>query len=440
MNTNRIIGALAMLAGLAPAFVAAAGPVLPQYAHDQSVGVASCASSLCHGAVEPWAGSRVLQNEYVTWSRSDKHARAYAVLLNERSREMARRLELPVPAHRADLCLDCHAHNVPAAQRDPGFVLSDGITCEACHGAAGRWLRSHVERGARDEDNVAQGLYPVNDDVARARLCLGCHFGNQRKLVTHRLMAAGHPRMSFELDTFMQIQPAHVRQRDGVEGRPLWDGVKIWAIGQALAVQERLEILGDPQRGRAGLFPELVLFDCHACHRRMSDGSYAGQRLGTGPGVVRLNDSSLLMVLQIARRVDPAGQSRLAQQVARMHRAMASGDDALVQVRSVHAALVQLVPRISAYRFSDADVRAMLLGLIDDAEQYGDYQGAEQAMMALQSVADFMVRRGALRAAAVAPGLRRLGTLLANDESYSAAAFGKALRELRASIDPGAQR
>ena len=43
----------------------------------------------------------------------------------------------------------------------------------------------------------------------RAGLCLSCHFGNQEKFVTHRMMGAGHPRMSFELDTFTQLQPAH---------------------------------------------------------------------------------------------------------------------------------------------------------------------------------------------------------------------------------------
>jgi hypothetical protein len=55
--------------------------------------------------------------------------------------------------------------------------------------------------------------------------------------------------------------------------------------------------------------------------------------------------------------------------------------------------------------------------------------------MALQAVADFMARRGALKAAAVAPGMRRLNTLLEKDENYSAAAFAKALQELRSSLE-----
>ena len=61
---------------------------LPYQSPHQTQGTVSCASSLCHGAIETWKDSTVLQNEYVTWSRSDKHARSYAVLLNERSKEI----------------------------------------------------------------------------------------------------------------------------------------------------------------------------------------------------------------------------------------------------------------------------------------------------------------------------------------------------------------
>jgi hypothetical protein len=437
----QIPAALACL--LAAASVPAASP-LPQYSRDQSLGVASCASSLCHGAVETWKNSRVLQNEYVTWSRSDKHARAYAVLLNARSQEIARKLGLKEPAHRSGLCLDCHAHNVPAALRGERFVLSDGVTCEACHGPAERWIRSHVEPRASHAGNLANGLYPISDPVAQARLCLSCHFGNPQKLVTHRIMAAGHPRLSFELDTFTRIQPPHFEAGvDRAGSKPadmrLSDGIRRWAIGQALAAHELLDILNDPNRGRDGLFPELVLFDCHACHHSMSDPRNAGGRLGVGPGVVRLNDASLLMVRHIARSVDAEDAARLARQVSRLHRAVATGHDALAEARAVQEMIARLVPRIGGHRFSEEDLRGILLGLIDDglAGQYSDYQGAEQAVMALQAVADFMARRGMLRPASIGPAMTRLLGAVAHDEKYPTAAFGQALRELKSTIQTG---
>ena len=58
------------------------------------MGVVNCANSLCHGSVQPWKDANVLQNEYVTWSRVDKHARAYKVLFNEQSARIAKNLGL----------------------------------------------------------------------------------------------------------------------------------------------------------------------------------------------------------------------------------------------------------------------------------------------------------------------------------------------------------
>ena len=413
--------------------LACAAAPLPQHSKDKSLGVASCSNSLCHGAVETWKQSSVLQNEYVTWSRRDKHARAYTVLLNDRSKEIMKRLGLKEAAHQSPLCLDCHSHNVEAPQRGERFVLSDGVTCEACHGPAGRWIRSHVQRGAKHGDNLARGMYPTRDHVERAKLCLSCHFGNAQKFVTHKMMAAGHPRMSFELDTFTQIQPPHYRFDSG----EVWDGVRIWALGQALGAHEILDILNDPKRGRDGLFPELVLFDCHACHHPMADKRDAGRRLGVGPGTIRLNDSSLLMVRQIARRVTGEGDAQFAQQVQRFHRAVASGTDALQQARALQQTIAQLVPRIGGYTFSEKDLHAILVGLIDDGlnGEYSDYQGAEQAAMALQSVADFMRKRNLLSAPAVGPSMNKLLAAVVNDEKYRPAVFQQALRDLKASLD-----
>ena len=131
---------------------------------------------------------------------------------------------------------------------------------------------------------MTNGLYPTNEPVAQARLCLSCHFGNKDKFVTHRMMGAGHPRMSFELETFSQTQPPHfVIDADWEQRKGSWDGVRVWAIGQALAASELLDVLLDPKRSRDGLFPELVVFDCHACHHPMSDMRWT-PRTGPQPG------------------------------------------------------------------------------------------------------------------------------------------------------------
>ncbi len=148
----------------------AAQDIVSGLSDDIHLGVASCAGSTCHGSVEPWKMSNVLQNEYVTWQREDKHAKAYEVLLNDRSKRIARNLGLP-DAHTAEVCLDCHADNVPVDKRGTTFQISDGVGCEACHGGSVRWIGVHLS-GRGHELNVAAGMYPTVDPVERAKLCL----------------------------------------------------------------------------------------------------------------------------------------------------------------------------------------------------------------------------------------------------------------------------
>jgi hypothetical protein len=406
---------------------------LPYRAKGEHVGVVNCANSLCHGSVSSWKDSNILQNEYVTWSRVDKHAtRAFQVLLNERSQRIARNLGLKEPAHRAKLCLDCHAHNPPPQARGERFKVEDGVSCEACHGPAEGWIKSHVAPKATHGENVERGLYPLDQPVAQAKLCLSCHFGNRDKFVTHRMMGAGHPRMSFELDTFSQTQPPHfVPDADWVERKGEWDTVRVWAVGQALAAAELLDVLLDPKRSRDGLFPELVVFDCHACHHPMSDIRWS-PRTHSSPGRIRLNDANLLMLGQIVRRVVPPEEANgFAQRVTELHRAVAGdGGDPLEAARALRANVDALVPKLAAQRFGAGDLRAMVMGLVDDGlgGQYRDYAGAEQATMAVGSLLAFLGRRGELpnvRAANAA--LDRLHDTVKDDEKFRPERFRDAL-------------
>jgi hypothetical protein len=392
--------------------------------------------------VSQWKDSPILQNEYVTWSRVDKHAtRAFQVLSNERSRRIATNLGLKQPATEAKVCVDCHGHAPPAAARGERFKHQDGIQCEACHGPAEGWIQSHVASGATHRDNVAKGMYPTSDPVALARLCLSCHFGNADKFVTHRMMGAGHPRMSFELDTFAQTQPPHfVPDEDWRKRKGDWDPVRLWAIGQALAAREVLDLLLDPKRSRDGLFPELVVFDCHACHHAMSDLRWS-PRTGTSPGRIRLNDGHFLMLRQVARVTLPEGEARaFEERMAGLHRAVAGdGGDPLAEARALRAAIDQLVPRLSTRRFGAIDLRAMVGGLVSDATagRYRDYAGAEQATMAIGSLLGWLARNGGLadvRGANAA--LDRLHETVKDDEKYRPERFQAAIAAVGRAVNP----
>src|SRR5487761_989883 len=103
------IGVLGLAGLLACGLMAAASDAraqatAPPPADGVHPGVASCAGSTCHGAVQPLKGSYVAQNEYITWSRRDKHAKAYAVLGDELSQRIARNLGL-ADARTATICL-----------------------------------------------------------------------------------------------------------------------------------------------------------------------------------------------------------------------------------------------------------------------------------------------------------------------------------------------
>ena len=417
------------------ALPAAADAPLPYAAPGKHLGVVNCASSLCHGSITPWKGSNVLQTEYVTWSRVDKHAsRAYAVLFEERSQHIAKGLGLKEPAQDAKLCLDCHTDNPPAERRGERFKVADGVGCEACHGPSESWIKSHVAPGATHQENVARGLYPTSDPLAQARLCLSCHFGNKDKIVTHRMMGAGHPRMAFELDTFTQTEPPHfVIDADWQRRKRTWDGVRVWAIGQAIVAQELIDVLLDPKRSHDGLFPELVVFDCHACHHPMSNVRWT-PRQGVGPGRIRFNDANLLMVRQIVRQVLPAEEKEYNEQVAALYKAVAGeGGDTKDAATKLRAGLDRVVAKLAEKSFDGKDLRGILSGLVGDglAGEYSDYAGAEQATMAIGSVLNFLAKRGELKQIRSAnAALDRLHAELRNDETFRPEKFRAALEGL----------
>ena len=363
--------------------------VLPQYADDVHLGVTSCAGSTCHGATSPWKGSTVLQNEYITWDRYDPHSKAYSVLLNDVSKQMAENLGIG-KAHEAKICLDCHADNVSEKNRGRVFQISDGVGCEACHGGGERWLGLHVSGVATHQDNIKAGLYPTEDPIKRAELCLSCHFGNDKKIVTHRIMGAGHPRLDFELDTFTATQPAHYEiDKDYYKRKVVSNGIQTWAIGQALALEKRFDAL--LKMGETGgIFPELVLFDCQACHHSLMTQKWQPRPgTGLGPGVVRFDDSNLLMLQIIVESIDEERGEALQRKTIQLHKASTANSKEFYAVaESLRDEAKELVSVFAKYKFGKKDVENLLFNLVQRTKEteFFDYVGAEQAIMGITSV------------------------------------------------------
>ncbi len=433
---------------MATAFVltlGTAGQACAQFQSDDGIhlGVASCSGSNCHGATERSPGSSVAQNEYLIWSKSDKHHRAYAVLLDERAIRIARNLGLPNAAT-AEICLGCHSDNVTPAKRGPRFQISDGVGCEACHGGASTWLGVHIS-GARHSDNLAAGLYPTERPVARAAKCLSCHFGDpadDNRFVTHRIMGAGHPRMGFELDTYTAVEPAHfVVDQRYIERKGPVDDVQVWAVGQAVSLAKRMDALLEPKRAPTGLFPELVLFDCQSCHHpynSLSGGPYGNG--GLPPGSVRLDDANAVMLRVVAARLAPTAAKALGPQVLALRRATTENWAAVRhQANDLRLLANELVPILSSHSFNREDLRALAqgvvaLGLVGEGARYSE---AEQATMALASIASAEKSAGNFsdqQANAITSAMNRLYGSFAADETYRPEPFVKALREFQKTV------
>lgn len=414
---------------------------MPHQSPHQSVGTVNCASSTCHGSIAERSATPVLQNEYTTWLREDPHTQAYAVLKNAQSQRIAKNLGLGQPAHEAKVCLDCHSHNVPASKQGPRFDKSDGINCEACHGPAEKWIKTHVEPKASHAKNIENGLYPTSDPYAAAKLCTSCHVGDASRPITHQIMGAGHPRISIEVETFMALEPPHYKiDEDWVQRKGAYDAGKIWAMGQFASSANLLELIADPKRNRQGIMPELMMFDCHACHSPMSKKDWS-KDLARTPGQARINNSSLIMVQAIVRAAAPQHSAETARLVNQLHVASTSPAANIADVESAAKALIGQLnsarKTVAAVSFNEAVLEKLLKELVTMAasNQYADFAGAEQAYMSISSVANGLARKGNSRLAqTVNSKMNRLLKLLSNDEAYDRAAFQTELLALKAAV------
>lgn len=409
---------------------------LPQFSQSAHIGVQNCSGSTCHNAKTPSPNSSVAQNEYTIWSGPDKHSKAFRVLGEARSLRIARNLGIGDPRSAA-ICLGCHSDN--ATHRGPQFQISEGVGCEACHGGAQAWLGTHIA-GFNHQANLQAGLYPTDEPKARARLCLSCHVGSgEGKFVTHVIMGAGHPRLKFELNTSTQIQPAHyVVDKDYVQRKRVPDGVRTWAIGQAMALSETLRAFIDPKRNPAGFVPELVFYDCNACHHPMSNVRYAPHDPGPAqPGVVPFNDANILMLRVIAARVDPGLARAFDERVRAFHEALLQNrTKSIAEARALLDLSNRIEEAAGGHGYGHDDLKALAAGLIASGVErgnYGEFSAAEQATHALWSITQAMRGGGALSDAqrgAVEAAMGQLEAAISKEEDYRQDTYTVALEQL----------
>jgi hypothetical protein len=130
-------------------------------AENKYVGTKSCA--MCHKAKDKGEA-------FTIWQKS-AHANAYTVLESDAAKKVAKAKGITKDPTEAPECLACHvtgggkATNVEAT-----FNIKEGVTCEACHGAASAFKMIHTKA-----ENKAKAVEAGLITGDKAKDCETCH-------------------------------------------------------------------------------------------------------------------------------------------------------------------------------------------------------------------------------------------------------------------------
>jgi hypothetical protein len=363
--------------------LAVAGAALAQPSTRTYVGAGGCKSSNCHGGTTPLPfspDSRILGNEFATWSSLDKHTRAYRVLEEPRGKRMGDILK--IDASKDKRCTVCHVVGSPENQR------SDGVSCEGCHGPASQWKDSHEAKNSHADSVKNKGMIDTRDPQVRSSLCLSCHLGSGERVVDHEMIAAGHPDLAFELDTFAFAQPAHHRPREPKMR------VQSWAVGQANGLTESMRLLTTHAEKS---WPEFSDLECYQCHHDLRKDSwriaigYAGRK----PGSLRVNLAKYEVLRVLVATVAPDQRAGLESAFARLTETVSNrfSDGAAIaqSARGVERASDDLTKYFMRPEMN-VDPQTVVTALVANIQRIADagVNAAEQATMSLDALTTAM--------------------------------------------------
>jgi hypothetical protein len=425
------------------AILPAARAAHPPAETSKYTGPGSCSSTSCHGSVKPRADSRIFQNEYSIWVVKDKHAKAYEALTGPVGERIGRILGVG-KSEQAAKCLACHDLAVPADARAKTFELNEGVTCESCHGPSSAWLGPHTTRGWTHEQSVAAGMYDTRNLIRRTEKCLSCHLGTQEKFVDHEMIAAGHPDLYFELDSFSSVMPRHWKTpRESAPGvaaeNDAWSGVRDWGTGQAVQLRASMERIA--WRAKAKNWPEYSELQCFACHHALTapEQSWRQERgyLGRRPGDPPWNGSRYAVFRELAHQVDNDAAVRLDDQVAQIAKMLSqlNPDREGVATAAASTALLtnQIAGRIETQPYDAAMTLRLLQRISNDADEISNEgeRAAEQAAMALDSLFIAWSRNAkSTNEAEIRAAINGLFQQLENPSAYNPADFARQMRKV----------
>jgi cytochrome c554/c'-like protein len=404
---------------------------------DQSkyLGPGSCAASACHGGMAPQKSTSVLQNEFSVWVMQDKHSNAFRVLQNPVAQRMGRILKIGDPTA-SPKCLLCHALYISPEQKGRDFDISEGVTCENCHGPSSAWLGVHTMKGYSRPQLYAMGQYNTKDLVSRTEKCMTCHMGTKEKFVDHEMIAAGHPDLVFELDSFSAVMPAHWKP----ESDP-FHGVKAWSVGEAVKLEAALQRL--QRRADGPVWPEYSELECFSCHHTLvkAESSWrqsAGYR-DRKAGVPPWNPAHFVIFRQLVKEIDPATATKLDGQLLEVYTLTSRLDTDRAAIAKAAGAAAQtageLGDRLNGMNLDHAVSMRLSRAIVADANSISNEgpRAAEQAAMALESIAAASEAAGN-KQADTRNEIRSLFKLLDNPSGYSAPQFAAQMKKVGATL------
>jgi len=410
-----------------------AQPTLPQLASDMHLGNVTCGNSNCHAATQAWANSAVLQNEYTFFMANDPHAKSYKTLEGKKAKDIAAKLKI-ADASKASLCLDCHANNVPESKRAKTFNIADGVSCESCHGPSSNWLGKHVSLANFHSENIAAGMYPTEDPMARAELCASCHIGNGSKFVNHELYGAGHPRTPFELNAYSQSHAHFITNEKYARRKFVMQESQAWALGQVVTLRKQMEGIADPARFTGALTPELAYFDCFSCHRNITGGSLQEYQ-HSALTVPQINPVNAIMTSILLESIDPPLAATLMKQFKALQDAPSQSYIAThLAAKNILATLNPFEKKVADKNFEIKDLPSMtqlMAKKISKVDQITPVLG-EQTYFALSSQVRTIQRLESLPLPQVAKMQKQLTVLrqIIDAKSFDEEKFRGALRQL----------
>jgi hypothetical protein len=401
-------------------------------------GPGGCASSSCHGSIQPRQITRVSQNEYSIWAGQDKHARAYQMLSNAVSLRIGKILNIGRP-DQSQKCLACHALSVPNDQRAETFELVDGVSCESCHGPASGWLGPHTTKDWPHEKSVQLGMYDTRDLIKRSERCLTCHLGTSEKLVDHQMIAAGHPDLTFELNLFSSVMPLHWKEPTD----NAWRGVQVWGVGEAVQLQKGLERLS--RRAGSPSWPEYGELDCFACHHSLTkpedswrqELGYAGRE----PGVPAWNQSRYVVFRHIAKRMSPDRAALLDADITKLAALLGARNGSPQEIASTAtraaATVAQFAQQLNAKSYDQAFALVVMKSIAQDGDLISaqGQRAAEQAAMSLDSLfAAYMQNNKGANDADMREAIKGLFQQVDNPSAYNAPRFAAQMQKVSSAL------